>query len=73
MVVRAKDVANLRRHAYGAMPPIDRDVLYLSETEISDLSANAYDICRPLFDVIWNAAGFPRSLNFDDQGNWVPP
>jgi len=25
---------------------------------------------KPTFDAIWNAAGWPASLNYDDQGEW---
>jgi hypothetical protein len=26
---------------------------------------------RPVFDAIWNAAGFARSLNYNNDGKWV--
>jgi len=26
---------------------------------------------KPMFDLIRNACGFPRSLNFDKDGNWI--
>jgi len=25
---------------------------------------------KPIFDMVWNAAGFPRSTNFDEDGKW---
>ena len=28
---------------------------------------------RPMFDLIWQAAGLRRSYNYDDQGHWAPP
>src|SRR5262249_27978495 len=27
---------------------------------------------RPVFDAIWNAAGYPRSQSFDAEGKWAP-
>jgi len=39
------------------MPPIDRDILYLPEALIDDLSVNVLTILRPLFDMIWNRLG----------------
>lgn len=41
------------------------DVLLRSE----DTSEQAL---RPLFDLVWQAAGLLRSYNYDDQGNWAP-
>lgn len=28
---------------------------------------------RPVFDVMWNASGISKSVNYDDQGNWIRP
>jgi len=50
---------------------IDRDILLLPEIFIESYDAIAEDILRPCFDSIWNACGFPRSLNYDDTGKWV--
>jgi len=47
---------------------IDRDILLLPEIFIESYDAIAEDILRPCFDSIWNACGFPRSLNYDDTG-----
>jgi hypothetical protein len=27
-------------------------------------------VIRPVFDSIWNAAGWPRSMNYDEAGEW---
>lgn len=56
---------------YERRPPIERSDLLLPDIQIDDLGADAADILRPLFDMIWNSAGWPRSLNFDEKGNWV--
>lgn len=65
-----KGVGIKQRNDFDHMPPIDRDTLYLPEAEIMDLSANPYEVLKPLFDMIWNAAGYSESLSFDSEGNW---
>lgn len=56
-----------RRETY----PIDRDILFVPEVVIENYDVLAKDVLRPCFDSIWNACGFPRSLNYDETGNWV--
>jgi hypothetical protein len=53
--------------------PIATDTLILPETVVADLSIPADKVLRPFFDLVWNASGFPRSLNFDADGNWIGP
>jgi len=50
---------------------IDREVLLLPEIVIESYDAKAEEVLRPCFDSVWNACGFPRSLNYDDNGKWV--
>jgi len=56
---------------------IDRDVLTLPDVVIEsfdiDLSDDLPKILRPVMDGFWQACGFERSQNFDDEGNWNPP
>jgi hypothetical protein len=58
---------------WGDQPgfPIDSDSLILPEVVVEDLTTPANRILRPLFDLIWNACGLPRSANFDENGNWI--
>jgi len=28
-------------------------------------------LLKPLFDAVWNAAGWPGSQNYDQNGQWV--
>jgi len=51
---------------------IDRDVLFLPEVVIETYEVKAEDALRPIFDAVWNACGFPKSLNYDDEGRWCP-
>jgi len=50
---------------------IDREVLMLSEIVIESYDVIAKDVLRPCFDSIWNACGFPQSLNYNEAGDWV--
>lgn len=50
---------------------IDRDILLLPETIIESYDTKSADILRPMFDLVWNACGYPRSRNFDEDGNWI--
>ena len=53
--------------------PIDRDVLMVPDLLLGSLDVEAFalaKIIRPVLDVVWNAAGYPRSHNFDQEGNW---
>ena len=50
--------------------PIDRDVLLFQENIIEDYETDLSRIMKPNFDAIWNATGWPRSMNYDELGNW---
>jgi hypothetical protein len=50
--------------------PFDRDSLVLPEIVIQDGDSNIGRLLRPAFDAVWNAGGWPRSVNYDDDGNW---
>jgi hypothetical protein len=49
---------------------IDRDVLTLPDVVVQDFQATPAAILRPAFDVLWQAGGLPRSLNYDEDGKW---
>jgi hypothetical protein len=51
--------------------PIEQNSVILPETLIEDLSMPVAKILRPLFDLVWNACGYPRSENFDSEDNWI--
>jgi hypothetical protein len=50
---------------------IDRDILFLPQTLIESFEASPEALLKPIFDSVWNACGFPRSLNYDEKGKWV--
>jgi len=49
---------------------IDRDLLFLPEVLIEDLAADSSTILRPVFDAVWNSAGWDKSYGYDDAGEW---
>ena len=50
--------------------PLDRETLELPELLIESLDEAPVTILRPAFDLVWNAFGYERSFNYDDQENW---
>lgn len=53
--------------------PIDRDTLLLPETMVESFECDLAEVIRPIFDAVWNAAGLPRSMNYDydeKTGKW---
>ena len=60
------------RFFQGESCQIDRDVLLLPETIIDSYDVKAEVILKPVFDAIWNSCGFPKSLNYNDKGEWKP-
>lgn len=53
--------------------PIDRDSLLIPEIMIEKFECNAAEVMKPAFDAVWNAAGWPKSMNYNDEGKWVGP
>ncbi len=51
--------------------PIDRDALILPEIIVENFECNPSDVMRPIFDALWNAAGWPRSMNYNENGERV--
>jgi len=51
--------------------PIDRDALLVPEVMIDRFDINPAEFMRPIFNAVWNATGFPRSMNYDESGKWV--
>ncbi len=43
----------------------------LQEPRYLDLSRLIGELLHPLFDIVWNAAGFRESLYFDSEGVWT--
>ena len=50
--------------------PIDREVLLLPEIIVEEFGERPATIMRPIFDSVWNAAGWSRSMNYNESGEW---
>jgi len=50
---------------------IDRDTLIIPEVLLDSFEFEPGEVMRPLFDSIWNAAGWPGSTNYNAAGKWV--
>jgi hypothetical protein len=51
---------------------IEKDILLIPEIVIESFDFEVNKILKPWFDAVWNACGFPRSLNYDEYGKWKP-
>ncbi len=49
----------------------ERDEILIPEGIINSLDIVPEKILRPSFDMVWNAFGYARSFNYDENGNWV--
>lgn len=49
---------------------IDRKHLLPPQIAITNYEINVAQALKPIFDTIWNACGWPKSINYDDMGNW---
>jgi hypothetical protein len=61
------------RHWESDGHAIDRNDLIIPEVMVEDFNSDPHEVMRPIFDSIWNAAGWSRDMNYDDDGNWVKP
>lgn len=50
---------------------INKDVLSLPEIITENSEFEVEKVLKPWFDTIWNACGFPCSLNYDSSGKWI--
>ncbi|MCH8993059.1 MAG: hypothetical protein IIA44_15075, partial [Acidobacteria bacterium] len=50
--------------------PIDRDVLMLPDVVFDSMDCDVPQTLQPIFDALWNAAGFVRSPCYDNNGKW---
>jgi hypothetical protein len=57
-------------HWYDSQP-IDRNDLILPEVFVEDYSVLLNSAMKPAFYAVWNAAGWPKSMNYNEEGKWV--
>lgn len=56
----------------GDPPTIDRSVIFLPEVIIDDYNSKPEEILKICFDSIWNACGYDKSPNYNENGEWKP-
>lgn len=52
--------------------PFDRSTLKFPEVIIEEKDSQIDKLLKPIFDALWNAAGYECSFNYDEDGNWNP-
>lgn len=50
--------------------PFDRDDLLPAELLLETFDVDAATVLRQIFDSIWNAGSWPRSIYYDEEGKW---
>jgi hypothetical protein len=53
--------------------PFDRDTMVFPEIVLNETSERVDRLLKPLFDIIWQSAGWSHSMSYDTNGNWVGP
>jgi hypothetical protein len=57
----------------AAETKIRTDILEMPEIIVQNYSDAPPRNLRPLFDMVWNVFGYPRSLNYNEENEWQPP
>lgn len=52
---------------------IEKNDLLIPEIVVDDFNLPADTVLKPIFDAVWNACGYPGSMNYDEDGNWGRP
>jgi hypothetical protein len=66
--VQGYTMAVERRFRRRQVHEIDRDSLVTPEVIVDSYDSDPAQFMRPAFDSIWNAAGWPRSMNYAEDG-----
>jgi hypothetical protein len=60
------------RPIHGRTPhQIDRDTLLLPDVLVEDYAQTAATVLRPVFDAVWQSAGWAGSPSYDQSGRWA--
>ena len=51
--------------------PIDRNDLIVPEIILEDFDAEIDKQMKPIFDAVWNACGYPKSMNYNNEEKWI--
>jgi hypothetical protein len=55
---------------YDGCHPIDRDTVLLPDVLLEDFATPPDTLLRPVFDALWQAAGFANCANYGPNGRW---
>lgn len=70
---RGANLAISRQHGWFRGEHLfDRDEMLLRDVLLTDWQGDVPTQVKPLLDELWQAAGLPRCLDYDEQGNWRP-
>lgn len=70
--VRDYSLVSGSRFFYGARHrSLHRDQLFFPELLIEDGGLKSEVMLKPLFDLLWQAFGYPRAFSFDENGKYV--
>lgn len=69
-LLNARDFTIPTRDFYDIFGKIDRDILYINDIYVEDLTENTEQLLKPIFDSIWNACGYERCFAYDEDGNF---
>ncbi|KUK97695.1 MAG: Putative transcriptional regulator [Methanothrix harundinacea] len=50
---------------------IDRDALLVPEIMVESFEYSPEEVLRPAFDAVWRAAGWEKSMNYDEEGRRI--
>lgn len=50
---------------------IDRDILVVPEIVAESFDYDPAEVMKPVFDTVWNAAGWEGSINYNKEGKRV--
>lgn len=59
------------RHWLSYGLPLPFDDLILPEVQATDDTVDSAELLRPVLDVMWQAAGWDRSQNYNEEGKWI--
>ena len=57
---------------WSGLRPISTDDVVVPLRVIERWTGDPDAALKPLFDLIWNACGLPRSRNYDGNDQWIP-
>jgi hypothetical protein len=51
--------------------PLNNNRILIPDALIEEYISDHKTVMKPIFDILWNTAGWERSMSYDENGNWV--